>query len=152
MEGEKADWSTMTFRLGLPRTPLTRPRVFLMYLSVVSNCVRPLLFSSSCIPSEVMLAWPSGTSGSVRVPLGKVSRIPGSGPRGLCPHSCTRDRNLSCAMVSLKIVAKADTMSALRWRMAKFGEAEVRSSEKHVSLFVCNRPEEEQVVIRCFVG
>ena len=81
------------------------------------------------MPSEVIVVWPSGTRGSVKVPLGKVKRIPGSGPKGSCPHSCTSERNLPCAMVSLKIVAKADMISALRWRIVKFGKAEVRSSE-----------------------
>ena len=59
---------------------------------------------------------------------------------------------MSWAIVSLNIVANAETMSAFRWRIEKDGEAEVRSSEKHVSLFVWRSPEDEHVVRRCLVG
>ena len=67
---------------------------------------------------------------------GKVRRIPGSEARGSCPHCCTSERSLSWAIVDFKIVAKAETMSAFRYRMTNEGETDVRSSEKHVSLFV----------------
>ena len=81
-------------------------------------------------------------------PSGRVSCIPGSGPRGSWPHSCTSDRSLSWAMVSLNIMANAETMSAFRCRIRKDGEIDVRSSEKQVSLLVWRAPEDEQVVMR----
>ena len=104
------------------------------------------------MPSDVMLSWLSRTSGAVSVPSGRVSLIPGSGPSGSRPHSWTNERSLSCATVSLNIVAKAETMSALRCRMLNDGETEVRSSEKHVSFIICKVPEDEHVVILCLVG
>ena len=104
------------------------------------------------MPSDWIDGCVPAISGTVAVPSGSVSCIPGSAPRGSCPHSCTRERSLSCAMVSLNIMANVETMSAFRCRIANEGEIEVRSSEKHVSLFVWRRPEEDVVVILWSVG
>ena len=113
-EGKKAERRTRILRCGFPRTRRTLPRVVFMYLRVVASWVVPQLLASKWMPNEVMHSWDSVMRGAVLEPSGSVSRMPGSGPSGSCPHSWTRERNLSWAIVSLNTIAKSEAMSALR--------------------------------------
>ena len=73
----------------------------------------PLLLVSKFTPSDVIEACCSCKRGGDIVSSGRDIVMPGFGPRGSLPHSCTSERNLSCAIVSLKIMANAETMFAL---------------------------------------